>query len=122
MTVRFSMLAMIGLVLSACGAKHTGVVIRRDEVKAIEDCKVRVENVFQNEKTRFAGLEVACGATKGPNWWGTGSGPLAFTLSLGDCTLLKNRFYCVTKLDVDEAVTLESLYRFSGGNTLTREP
>jgi hypothetical protein len=122
MIAPFSMVLLGYLVASGCGSKRTGVVVHRGEVKALEDCKVRVENVFQNEKTRFAALEVACGVTTGPNWWGIGKQPLAFTLSLGDCTLLKKRFYCVTALDVDQAVTLESTYRFDGRSTLTREP
>lgn len=122
MTARFSVLALLGcLVTSGCGTTRARVAVHRGEVKAIENCQVRVENVFQNDKTRFASLEVACGAIAGPNWWGTGTQPLAFTLSLGDCTLLKSRFYCATSLDVDDAVTLEATYRFAGDDILIRE-
>jgi hypothetical protein len=119
---RFSMLVLLGcLVTAGCSSTRARVVVHRGEVKTIENCQVRVENVFQNDKTRFAGLEVACGVVAGPNWWGTGTQPLAFTLSVGECTLLKSRFYCAAALDVDEAVTLEPTYRFDGGGVLVRE-
>jgi hypothetical protein len=122
MMAQFSLLVLFAcLVTSGCSSTRARVAVHRGEVKAIENCQVRVENVFQNDKTRFASLEVACGVIAGPNWWGTGTQPLAFTLSLGDCTLLKSRFYCATSLDVDEAVTLEATYRFDGRDILVRE-
>lgn len=121
---RLPMLALLlgCLAVSGCKSSRAGVVIHRGEVKAIENCRVRVENVFENADKPFAGLEVACGLTNGPNWWGTDKAPLGFTLSIGDCALLKSRFYCATALNVGESVTLVPTYRFAGGDVLTRDP
>lgn len=122
MITRFSTLLLLGcLVASGCTPSRGRVVVRRGEVKVVENCRVRVENVFENEAKPFAGLEVACDVATGPNWWGAGKEPLAFTLSTGDCALLQARFYCATAVDVGKSVTLEPMFRFEGGNVLTRE-
>lgn len=121
---RFSTtVALVGsLLLAGCTAPRTRVVLHRGEVKTLDQCKVRLENTFKNDGKAFAGLQVACDVTAGPNWWGTGNEPLAFSLGSGDCGLLKDWFYCATALDADESVTLERAYRFEGGNVLARAP
>jgi hypothetical protein len=83
---------------------------------------VKLEDVYNNEDGAFAVLQVACGAMPGPNWWGTGNEPLAFTVSHGDCARFNDRFHCVTEITVRKAVTLQSTYRVNGGDVLRRVP
>ena len=117
-----ALVLLSALALPGCKSSGASVVVHRGEIKTIESCKTRVENVFQNEERAFAALAVACGGPTGPNWWGTGKEPLGFAISTGDCALFGTRFYCATKLDVGNSVTLEPTYRFEGGSVLTREP
>lgn len=106
-TLMFSMAS-----ISCSHDEPAGFTLRHEEVAHVEDCHIKMMNAAYHKDPPFIGLKYVCGLPasdldgwpkEDPRWSTHPTPPLAFTMSVGDCLLLKETYYCVESVKPGEA-------------------
>lgn len=113
----FILLATITL-MSCDKADPQLVNIRMREPQTVNGCHVFLDSVRDDQEhgkpIRRAFLQTACGvpesALKGKSWWGDGLQPPGFSLDIGDCMPLEDKYYCLEDLIHYDSATFRPTY------------
>ncbi|MDI1449519.1 hypothetical protein [Polyangium sp. 6x1] len=114
---------LLGLVIMisgvACGRSESArFVLENNKVERVEDCHLFMNawNATDERGGPWAVLEFACGVPESvqheKEWWGDKPHPLGFTVSVGDCLLLGEKFYCVESIEPGKT-TFKATYKWA---------
>ena len=118
MQIRICALLLVqGILIAACGRSESNrFTLQYKEVERVEGCHLVLDNWNPDHETPYAGVRFACGAPESAQhqeaWWGDKPQPLAFDMSLGECLLLGERFYCLEKVE-REGATFKATYQWA---------
>ena len=82
----------------------------------MEGCHIVVTSWNARDEPRWAGIRFVCGVAESAlnekEWWGDKPQPMGFTMGVGECLLLGDKFYCLEKIEPDD-VTFKATYQWA---------
>ncbi|WP_170229918.1 hypothetical protein [Polyangium fumosum] len=109
----------------SCGREEPPqFVLRYEQVAHVEDCHMKMTHAAYHQDPPFVGLKYVCGLPavdlegwpkEDPRWTTHPTPPLGFTMSVGDCLLLNETFYCVESVKPGEA-TFRATFKKTRGH------
>lgn len=118
MRLRIGALLLVqGILTAACSRSDSSrFTLQHNKVERVEGCHIILDIWNPDHETPYAGVRFVCGAPESAQhqeaWWGDKPQPLAFDMSLGECLLLGERFYCLEKVE-PEGVTFKATYQWA---------
>ena len=106
--MRTPFLMIVGLAIAACGRSESATFrLHADKVERVNGCHLLLDGAPGRGEVPLAAMRFVCdvpeSAVNDPNWWGEKPQPLMFTVTVGDCLLLGDTFYCVEEMGPGEA-------------------
>lgn len=124
----FIALAAFSILSGACSKNEPArFTLRFDRVAHVEDCHLKMLNAATHKDPRFIGMKYVCGLPESdlegwpkgdPKWVTHPTPPLAFTMSVGDCLLLNETYYCVETVKEGEATFMAAFKQTRGHEVL----
>lgn len=115
--VMHSLISLVGAALGIVACSNP------DEFELESGVPTRVEGctVYSGSvNSRHISMQISCDAPASAvgdeQWWGAGHEPLGFQLSTGDCVIVGQRYYCVSRL-TSSGAEFRATFRVHNGDT-----
>ena len=113
--MRAAILTMIAIGISGCGPSDpSNVSLVVGKAQRVNGCHILLHHALAHTPP-IADVSYVCGVSESAvnekNWWGNGTQPPAFSVSVGDCVRLDETFYCVKEIEPGKSISIRATYK-----------
>jgi len=87
------------LILVATSCSSTEICLEEGEPTRVNGCTLVATHVYADLLDIESSCEAPESSLHDDKWWGDGAPPPGYSVALGDCLLLRDKFFCVADMD-----------------------